>query len=229
MRLASLSLTSTLGAVLLWLNLVCRAAALPTPMRPEDLERLQKLGEQVKMPEWSEGSGWMNFKLYEHGSREEPMLPDSYTREWHLVNSPIRGVVTQPEAQHRLGVTANELVTAFDSRVIPWAESRAEQARRAELEGKWSEDFYALSARSGSDDEGERSIRRARTREVGLVPPPPKFEGLSKAEIKRLHEEMEDRDNDSRSSLQDLRTALCIALVSALIPPTVASASSPLC
>ncbi len=49
----------------------------------------------------------------------DPSLPSSFQSEGHLVNSPIRGVVTDESAKHRLGITARELDLAFSEKVLP--------------------------------------------------------------------------------------------------------------
>ena len=101
-----------LRAVLILCALTAVAYALPLPFLPEDV--VEETGRLF--PEWSRGSGWLGFRVTDE--REEPMLPASFEREWHLVNSPIRGVVTDEPARLRLGITARELDRLFESRIL---------------------------------------------------------------------------------------------------------------
>ncbi|KIS65843.1 uncharacterized protein UMAG_06221 [Mycosarcoma maydis] len=78
------------------------------------------IAEQTRQvfPPWERGSGWLGFRMWEHESHEQPRLPDTYHDEWHLVNSPIRGVVTQSSARHRLGITLKDADALFQSRIL---------------------------------------------------------------------------------------------------------------
>ena len=71
-----------------------------------------------EFPNWSRSASWLGFRVVEHESHVQPILPTEYAQEWHLVNSPIRGLVTDEMAKHRLGITAKELDRVFHERVV---------------------------------------------------------------------------------------------------------------
>lgn len=69
-------------------------------------------------PEWTRPSSWLGFRVT-NTHEADPTLPSSFQSEGHLVNSPIRGVITDESAKHRLGITARELDVLFAEKVLP--------------------------------------------------------------------------------------------------------------
>lgn len=98
--------------------LLALVRARPVPPLKVILEaaREAEAAAENKAPDWSRPSGWLGWRLPD--DRTEPELPKEWHNEGHLVNSPIRGVVTETAARHRLGITARELDFVFETRVL---------------------------------------------------------------------------------------------------------------
>ncbi|SPC62182.1 uncharacterized protein UHOD_08818 [Ustilago sp. UG-2017b] len=71
-------------------------------------------------PKWSNPSGWMGFRMVDEPVRSlhPPLLPSEYDADWHVVNSPIRGVVTENRARLRLGITVREVDRDWEEIVL---------------------------------------------------------------------------------------------------------------
>lgn len=76
--------------------------------------------EAELFPQWSNPSSWMGFRMVgaHVSSLHPPHLSAEYNADWHVVNSPIRGVVTDNRARLRLGITSREVDRDWEQRVL---------------------------------------------------------------------------------------------------------------
>ncbi|SPO31745.1 uncharacterized protein UTRI_06548_B [Ustilago trichophora] len=129
-----LSTTTTTLILLLFLFVglhfsPCFTLGAPIPPLGEGIleEGLDEIAE-VGSPDWWREAGWLGFRDIREGHR--PHLPESYEHDWHVVNSPTRGLVTDQPARLRLGIIAKESHEALESHIayrIPAGREHAPQ------------------------------------------------------------------------------------------------------
>ncbi|SPO31418.1 uncharacterized protein UTRI_06548 [Ustilago trichophora] len=115
---------------LVWLHfLPWLTLGAPVPLLGENVaEEVAAEIAEAGSPDWSREAAWLGFRNMREGDR--PHLPESYEHDWHVVNSPTRGLVTDQPARLRLGITAKESHEALESHIayrIPAGRERGRQ------------------------------------------------------------------------------------------------------